>query len=209
MEDVKLNTTDQKITRIIKFSKVWSICYILVALIAILWHNFRLISEPSLANWRGAGIVWFAWLLFGFIVLIIWQIRYRIYTSKIYKILIESKNKELPAKNISGWLWLVPFKNFYKPYQILNDIYKYANAKVWKNDKILSCTRRISILTPILWSFIYSLIFITIDNDFAAVFFNIFIPIIFYIPISLILTLPITIRLRNLYELYQENQKEN
>lgn len=209
MWDIKLNIIDQKITIVINSAKVLSMLYIFIAFISMLWYNFRLISDPSLANWRGAGIIWFVWLFFGFIVLIVWQITYWAYTSGIYKMLIESKNKDLPAKNISGRLWLVPFMNFYKPYQILNDIYEYANVKVWKNDKILSFTRRVSILTPVLWSFIYSLIFFTIDNDSAVILFNVFVPIIFYIPLFWILSLPITIKLRKLYKLYQENQKEN
>lgn len=209
MKDNKLNATEQKILTEMFWVKTRFIFCIILALTFILWHSLYLVLNPSLANWRWAGIYWFVWLIMSFFMLLIWRSIYKSYTLKIYKILIESKSRNLPAKNVSKRLWLIPYVNMYKPYTILRDVYEYANVEVWKKDETLLYTRRISILTPFLWSFVYSFIWSLIDNDFSTVLGFSLVAIIFYIPLFWILSLPITIKLRKLYKLYQENQKEN
>lgn len=201
MEDNKLNTIEQEIPKVLKKAKRRSISYIIIAFAVI--SPWIIVSRLNdwLATREGGELMLIVFLL-GLIIFISWQIRYHVFTLKIYRILLKSGATDLPIENIPIWWWFVPFMNLYKPYQVLKDVYNYANLRVWSKDKHLLDVRRISIFSSFLLSFEGGRNFEAIIELFIInVILNIF---IYFISSSFII-----FRLRKLYKLYQENQKEN
>jgi len=159
MKSIKLKATKEEITDIIKYAKrTFIFCIVSVAIVIFLSGWLSLVCTWSDAAWNWM-CEWFLWLFLIFVLFIsfvIQQISYLLLTIKNYEILIKSGISDLSIKNIQRVRrgWLCPIANLYKPYQVLRDIYKYANLSVWKKyNAILLYIWRFSLILTILLGF--------------------------------------------------------